>query len=118
MRSAYGRKGREGGARSFGTIQESPAGGPDGVRETTGGRDQMSKGGKGGASQPVRQDETKSNAPLPPSQPSPPLRPSDAHQQFLVLDRYPGRQHLHRVLEVGIEEDLARAVDQGGGRGV
>lgn len=47
-----------------------------------------------------------------------PLDPGHAHQHLLVPDRDPAREHLHRVLEVGVEEDLAGAVDQGRGDGV
>lgn len=47
-----------------------------------------------------------------------PLRLRNTHQQLLVPDRDPAREHLHRVLEVGLEQDVARAVYQGGGDGV
>ena len=57
-----------------------------------------------------------SHRPSPPL--SLPLHLRDPHQHFFILDRYPAREHLHRILKVGIEEDLARAVDEGGGGGV
>lgn len=47
-----------------------------------------------------------------------PFRLGDTHQQLLVAHGDPAREHLHRVLEVGIEQDVARAVDEGGGDGV
>lgn len=41
-----------------------------------------------------------------------PLSHGDFHQQFLVLDRNPTRQDFHCVLEIAVEKDLPRAVDQ------
>ena len=49
--------------------------------------------------------------PLPPP-PRPPLGPSNLHQQLLILDRNPARQHLHRILKVRVQQDLARAINQ------
>lgn len=41
-----------------------------------------------------------------------PLRLRDLHEQLLILDRDPAREHLHRVFEITVEEDLAGAVDE------
>lgn len=43
-----------------------------------------------------------------------PLRLRDTHQKFLVLDRDPAGENLHRVLEIRVEEDVPGTVDQGG----
>ena len=47
-----------------------------------------------------------------------PLHPCDAHEHLFVLDRDPAREHFHCVFKVGVEEDFAGAVDEGGGGGV
>ncbi len=47
-----------------------------------------------------------------------PLRLCNPHQKFLVADGDPTREHFHRVLEIGVEENLPRTVDEGCGCGV
>ena len=47
-----------------------------------------------------------------------PLRLRNPHQKLLVSDGDPAREHFHRVLEIGVEENLPRTVDEGCGCGV
>lgn len=39
------------------------------------------------------------------------LRPRHLHQQVLVPDGHPRREHLHRVLKVRVQDDLRQRVD-------
>lgn len=41
-----------------------------------------------------------------------PLRLRDPHQQLLILNGDPAREHLHRVLEIAVHQYLPRAVDE------
>jgi hypothetical protein len=41
-----------------------------------------------------------------------PLCLRDFHEEFLVLDWNPAREHLHRVLEVAVKENLSGAIDE------
>lgn len=47
-----------------------------------------------------------------------PLCLCNAHQQILVLDGNPRGEHLHGVFKVGLEQDVAHAVDQGSRSGM
>ena len=40
------------------------------------------------------------------------LRLRHPHQQILILNRNPRRQHLHRILEVRVEQNLPRRINQ------
>lgn len=40
------------------------------------------------------------------------LSPRNPHEQRLILYRHPAREHLHRIIEIRIEQNLPRPVDQ------
>lgn len=42
------------------------------------------------------------------------LRSGDAHEEFDILDWNPTRKHLHGVLKIGFQNDVAHPVDQCG----
>lgn len=47
-----------------------------------------------------------------------PFRLSNAHKQLDILNRHPTSEHLHGILKVRVEQNLAHAVDESRGRGV
>ena len=44
-----------------------------------------------------------------------PLRLGNPHKHLNILNRHPTRENLHGILKVRFEDDLAHAVDEGGG---